>query len=67
MYEHGKYYIGKAAPLLHYFKHYVMKTYGGLQVELQVVNLKSVPPYCRYQFNSKLGGPQDRSGRCGEE
>jgi hypothetical protein len=59
-----------------------MKTYGGVEVQLQHSRLRhqkqvsgqlhapaALPPgnHPRYPLERRLGGPQSRSGRCGEE
>jgi hypothetical protein len=60
-------------------KHYSMKTYGGMDVQIHlgtswrlVVSFTPRPLYLRgksacYPLDRRLGGPQIRSGRCGVE
>jgi hypothetical protein len=70
---------GKAVPI----KHYAKKAYGGVDVKIHVFWISALDAgdwtasrsglitpgerAPRYPLDRKLGGPQSRSGQCGEE
>jgi hypothetical protein len=48
-------------------KHHAMKTYEGVEVELNASAALTPGKRLRYSLGGRLGGPQRWSGRCGEE